>query len=117
MRQAGIIAAAGLVALEGGVERLADDHSTARWIAGEVHQIPGIRAVQDTVETNIIVLDVSELGGAAVVQEHLREAGVLVSTRPPAQLRLVTHLQITPAVAAEAVERIGAVAATLRAAA
>jgi threonine aldolase len=106
MRQAGVIAAAALVALDTGVERLADDHERARWIAAELADCVGIRLDPPEVETNIVFLDVSRLGGAVRVQESLRRAGVLVSARPPAHLRLLTHLQITPAVAAEAVRRI-----------
>jgi threonine aldolase len=106
MRQAGVIAAAALVALDTGVERLADDHERARWIAAELADCAGIRLDPPEVETNIVFLDVSRLGGAVRVQESLRRAGVLVSARPPAHLRLLTHLQITPAVAAEAVRRI-----------
>jgi threonine aldolase len=106
MRQAGVIAACGLVALESGIERLGEDHETARWIAAELTRCDGLRLDPPGVETNIIFLDVSRLGGSARVQERLRQAGVLVSTRPPAYLRLLTHLQITPAVAAEAVRRV-----------
>ena len=65
MRQAGIIAAAGVYALEHNVARLADDHANARSFARAVAQIPGVRLCFDATETNIVLFDVSGTGQAA----------------------------------------------------
>jgi threonine aldolase len=85
MRQVGILAAAGLYALEHHVERLADDHERARRL-GEA-----LGADPDTVDTNIVVLDVPD---AAAVATAAAEQGVLVSALGPRFLRLVTHLDV-----------------------
>jgi threonine aldolase len=86
MRQVGILAAAGLYALDHHVERLAEDHAHARLLAEACGVDPG------TVDTNIVVVpraDAREFVAAA------REAGVLVATVGPTAVRLVTHLDVT----------------------
>ncbi|WP_375493898.1 threonine aldolase family protein [uncultured Jatrophihabitans sp.] len=85
MRQVGILAAAGLHALEHHVARLADDHARAR-LLGEALGIDAER-----VDTNIVVVDVPD---AAAVAREAAQAGVLVSALGPRFLRLVTHLDI-----------------------
>jgi threonine aldolase len=85
MRQVGILAAAGLYALDNNIDRLADDHARARRIAEALGADPA------TVDTNIVVLDVAD---AASVAAAAAEAGVLVSALGPRFLRLVTHLDI-----------------------
>ena len=62
MRQAGIIAAGGIYALEHNVERLAEDHANAQFLAEGLAQIPGVKLVYDTVPTNILFFDVSGTG-------------------------------------------------------
>jgi threonine aldolase len=112
MRQAGVIAACALTALDTVVDRIADDHETASLIASELaaSRYYGVDAA--AVETNMVVVDVRRLGGANTAAALLKDAGVLVSTRPPHHLRLVTHLQITRASAREAVRRMEQVAAS-----
>jgi len=88
MRQVGILAAAGLYALEQHLARLADDHARARRLAEALDLDPG------AVETNIVVLDVAD---AAAVAAGAAEQGVLVSALGPRLLRLVTHLDIDEA--------------------
>lgn len=86
MRQVGILAAAGLHALDHHVERLADDHAHARLLAEAAGADPG------AVDTNIVVVDRPD---AASYVERAREAGVLVATVGPTAVRMVTHLGVT----------------------
>jgi threonine aldolase len=95
MRQVGIIAAAGLYALSHNVERLAEDHERARRIAESLSEIDGIRIDLDTVQTNIIVIDVARSGLS--VDESvllLEQQGVLVVPFGRTTVRAVTHLDI-----------------------
>jgi threonine aldolase len=95
MRQAGVVAAAGVYALEHHVDRLADDHARARRLA-EGWQAAGLPVDPEQVETNFVQLDVGELGlerDAALAR--LRDAGVgLSSTIHPTIARAVTHLDV-----------------------
>ena len=95
MRQAGIVAAAGVYALAHHVERLADDHARARRLAEGWHQA-GLPVDLDQVETNFVQLDVGALGlGRDEALRGLRDAGVgLSSTIHPTVIRAVTHLDI-----------------------
>lgn len=94
MRQAGIVAAAGLYALDHNVERLADDHARARRL-GEGWAEAGLPVDLELVQTNFVQLDVAALG--LTEQEALarvREEGVLLSQTKPGVLRAVTSLEI-----------------------
>jgi threonine aldolase len=84
-RQAGVLAAAGLYALDHHIERLADDHEHARLIAEAAGVDPG------TVQTNIVVIDTDDAAGLV---ERCRNDGVLVSAVGPRVVRAVTHLRI-----------------------
>jgi threonine aldolase len=109
MRQAGIVAAAGLYALDHHVERLADDHARARRLAEGLAE-RGLPVVPERVETNFVQLDVGALGltvGDAL--ELLRDAGVgLSDTILPGVLRAVTHLDVTDEDIERAVELVPA---------
>jgi threonine aldolase len=94
MRQAGIIAAACLYALEHHVERLADDHANARYLAEGLAEIPGIDLDPAAVETNIVWFDVRERLSAAEVSAALKEQGVLIGAYGPTRMRAVTHLDV-----------------------
>jgi len=96
MRQAGIIAAAGVYALKHHVERLAEDHERAGRLAGELAAIPGIRLDPGTVETNIVVFDVGQAGlsGDQFNQRTTSTHGVRFSVLGPTTVRAVTHLDI-----------------------
>lgn len=95
MRQAGILAAAGLYALEHNVERLAQDHANAKILAEALAELPGIRLDPQEVETNIVIMDISASGMEPVeVQARLREQGVLVLPFGKGRLRAVTHLDV-----------------------
>lgn len=92
MRQAGIIAAPGIVALTKMVSRLAEDHANARRLADHLGVLDGIRIDRDTVQTNIVVADVSATGmTSAQFQAKAREKGLLVSNFGPGLVRFVTH--------------------------
>jgi threonine aldolase len=91
MRQAGVLAAAGLIALEEMPKRLGEDHRNARFLADALSRIPGI-SVTHRVETNIVIFDVSGTGlGAAEFSARLKERGVLINGINATQMRLVTH--------------------------
>jgi threonine aldolase len=96
MRQAGIVAAAGVYALDHHVALLADDHARARRLA-EGWQAAGLPVDLDQVETNFVQLDVESLGLSKwQVISALKEAGVGVSnTVHPTRLRALTHLDVT----------------------
>ncbi|TAM92170.1 MAG: aminotransferase class I/II-fold pyridoxal phosphate-dependent enzyme [Jatrophihabitans sp.] len=95
MRQVGILAAAGLYALDHHVQRLADDHARARRLAAALGGDP------DAAPTNIVVLDVAD---AATVAAKAAAEGVLVSALGPRFLRLVTHLDVDDAGIDRAIE-------------
>jgi threonine aldolase len=96
MRQAGIVAAAGVYALDHHVERLADDHARARKLAEEV-AAAGVPIELGRVETNFVQIDVGPLGlDRAEALERLRDVGVgLSATIHPTVIRAVTHLELT----------------------
>lgn len=106
MRQAGILAAAALYALDHNVERLAEDHANARRLGDALAQLPGIRLDPKTVETNIVIFDVDErLGSAAEFAQRLRERDVWMLPTGPQRMRAVTHLDVS----SEQIERAIAV--------
>jgi threonine aldolase len=96
MRQVGILAAAGIYALEHNIERLAEDHHHARVFAERVGRIEGLRIDLETVQTNIVVIDVSGLGREpAQVVKRLKEKGLLVVIFGQTKIRAVTHLDVS----------------------
>ena len=94
MRQAGIIAAAGVVALETMIDRLAEDHVNARAIAEGLAEIPGLRLDLERVQTNMIMVDVEKEFPNGGVTAALGEHGVMALDRGGGKLRLVTHYGI-----------------------
>jgi threonine aldolase len=97
MRQAGILAAAGIVALETMVDRLAEDHTRAKELAKELAHIPGIVLDSGTPYTNMVFLSLSPdyPHSAQWVAAKLKEKGVLVGVVGEKRFRLVTHYWIT----------------------
>lgn len=89
MRQAGILAAAGIIAIEQMVERLAEDHALAKEIAQALSELPGITCDPGSVETNMIMLDLDR--PADPVTQALRREDVLCNPVAPQRLRIVTH--------------------------
>ncbi len=95
MRQVGIIAAAGLYALEHNIQRLAEDHRHAKQLADALVGLPGVRITPEHVETNIVVFDISETWGTAEdVLGRLKAEGLLLVSFGPTTLRAVTHLDV-----------------------
>lgn len=96
MRQAGILAAAGIVALEQMVDRLAEDHRRARLLAEGLSAIPGVKVRNNPPETNMVfpIIDEDCPVTAAQVAEKLKAENILVSVNGPKIFRLVTHYWI-----------------------
>ncbi len=98
MRQAGVLAAAGLVALEMMIDRLAEDHANARRLAEGLAEVPGLKVDLETVQTNMVMVDiVAERWTARALVEALRREGVLCNDTGPRRIRLVTHKDVTAA--------------------
>jgi threonine aldolase len=112
MRQAGIIAAAGIYALEHNVERLAEDHERARRLAHELGSLPGIAVDAARVETNIVIFDVRGTGlTAEEFGRRTERFGVRFTVLGPTLARAVFHLDVP----SDGVERaVSAVRAALR---
>jgi threonine aldolase len=113
MRQAGVIAAAGLYAFEHNVERLAEDHENARLLEDGIADIDGLELVYGPVETNIVFFDVSKSGKSAVdICVALGREGVRMSQYPDAtKIRAVTHLDVSRADCERAIAALRSVVA------
>ena len=112
MRQAGVIAAAGVYAFEHNVERLAEDHHNAKVLEAAMAEIPGIELVAGPVETNMLFFDIAGTGlTAGELIDGLLERGVRLSSpyRQGSVLRMVTHLDVTTKDCLEAIEALRAV--------
>ena len=104
MRQAGVLAAAGLVGLQSMVERLAEDHANAKLLANEL-AASGFSIDLSTVQTNIVIFDVSRTGlKAADFVARLKKAGVLAGAFGEYRVRMVTHHGISAAEIAKVVD-------------
>jgi threonine aldolase len=105
MRQAGVLAAAAVYALEHHLERLAEDHRNARVIASAVAETPGLRLDPPEVETNMVWIEVEpELGTARNVADALKQEGILVQMPGQQVIRACTHLDVSAAQAERAAE-------------
>jgi len=109
MRQAGVIAAAGIVALETMVDRLAEDHANARRLAEGLAGIKGIRLAHDDVPTNIVMFDLSPELSVVEFMEGLGKAGVKIGFRDGGPFRAVTNRMVSSSDVDEALARIEAV--------
>jgi threonine aldolase len=95
MRQAGILAAAGLIALEESPARLEEDHQNARYLAERLAKIPKIRIDPAPVQTNIVIFQVSDLEvSAAELSRELKSRGVLANGINATHMRMVTHMDV-----------------------
>ncbi len=95
MRQVGIIAAAGIYALDHNFERLKEDHQNAKCLAVGLKELKGVSVDPRQVETNIVIFDVACTGMTGVqVAEAMKKKGVLIHAIGKAQIRLVTHLDV-----------------------
>jgi threonine aldolase len=98
MRQVGVIAAAGIVALEKMTERLAEDHGNAQLLARGLAEMPGVCVDPEKVPTNILVFDVSGTGlTTSAFSAALKERGVLANGINDREMRMVTHKDVTKA--------------------
>jgi len=95
MRQAGILAAACLYALDHNVERLADDHAKAKRFATALASCPGVTIDPRSVETNIVIFDVRDAAMAATLENRLRAEKVLIAAVARASFRAVFHLDVS----------------------
>ena len=110
MRQAGILAAAGLYALEHHIERMRDDHDNAKHLALQLQQIPTVYVDPDLVETNIVLFEVVRSGrSTGELVQALKDAGVLLNAMGEHRFRAVTHLDVSSADIEQATQRIGKV--------
>jgi threonine aldolase len=94
MRQVGILAAAGLYALEHHIERLAEDHENAQILAQALREIPEVRL--EPVETNIIIFELTKTPAEKLINE-LKKRNILALAIGPRRVRLVTHLDVSRA--------------------
>ncbi len=118
MRQAGVLAAAGLIALEESPKRLHIDHSNARFLAQELAQIPGIKIDAAKVVTNIVFFDVSGTGLTGYeISRLLATQGILANATNTQSIRMVTHLDVDRAGCERAMKVLREVVAPRRAAA
>jgi threonine aldolase len=95
LRQAGIIAAPGLVALTTMVDRLAEDHDNARILAEGLAELPGIILDPRTIQSNIVIFDLAESVPTDDFLGKIRADGVLANATAPQRIRMVTHYGIT----------------------
>jgi threonine aldolase len=113
MRQAGVLAAAGLIALEQTPQRLHIDHENARFLAQGLAEIPGIKLDPAKVVTNILFVDVSGTGLASFeISKRLAGRGVLASGFTPALMRMVTHYDVDRAGCGRALQAMRQAVAT-----
>lgn len=110
MRQAGVLAAAALYALENNRDRLPEDHANARMLAEAVRSSPGLALRPEQVDTNIVIFHVEPtLGTAADFVRDLAARSVAALSIAPTQIRLVTHRDVSPQdcrAASEAIQRL-----------
>ncbi len=96
MRQAGILAAGGIIALQQGPQKLKQDHANARWLAEGLAQIPGIKIDPAKVQTNILICDISGTGMTSTeLSRKLAQRNVLANGVSPQIIRFVTHLDVS----------------------
>src|SRR6185437_13681934 len=105
MRQAGFMAAAGIYALENNIQRLTEDHRHAQMLAEALEKKDFVRNILP-VETNIVIFELEQGGCAREIAKELKERGILGHSISANQIRFVTHLDVSPAMIAQAVEII-----------
>ena len=115
MRQAGILAAAGLLALDTMVDRLAEDHQNARRLAQGLANIDGITVDADSIQTNIVIFDVDEkVAKAPDFIKAMADAGVMITYPGEQSVRMVTHRHISGEDVEEALSRTSKVVRELK---
>lgn len=117
MRQAGVLAAAGLVALDTMINRLAEDHANARQLAQGLANIDGLKLDPDSIQSNIVIFEVDgSVGAASQVISTLAREGVLVTYPGKQSIRMVTHRHIGSDDIDEALSRVSRVVKEMQAA-
>lgn len=112
MRQVGIIAAAGIYALEHNLDRLSEDHANALYLGESFSRLPGLIIDLETVQTNIVIVDIDrEMMTVEEFYDRLAENGVLCIPIGPARVRFVTHLDVNAEDCRKAVEVVEKVVA------
>jgi threonine aldolase len=106
MRQAGVLAAAGLVALQAMTQRLVEDHARARRLADHLATLSCMEIDPETVRTNIVMVTVRPPMNAARVGEALQARGILCHVLPPDHIRFVTHCDVDDAGLGRALEAL-----------
>jgi threonine aldolase len=106
MRQVGVLAAAGLIALEEGPKGLAEDHANARLLAEALAHTEGVTIDLASVETNIVIFRLMAGKGAGELAARLKARGVLVGAFGPDAIRVVTHRDVTRKDCIDAAEAI-----------
>ncbi len=107
MRQAGIVAAAGIYALEHNVDRLKEDHAKARMFAEQLKSLPGFSIDMETIQTNIVIIDITGTRKSpSEIVTQLRALRVLLSEMSHTTIRAVMHLGVSMDQVKEAIEII-----------
>jgi threonine aldolase len=107
MRQAGVLAAACLIALHEMPACLPVDHTNAKRLARGLAELPGISVDPDAVQTNIVIFDISGTGlDSATFSGRLKERGVLANGVGPALMRIVTHYDVTERMCLDAIDGV-----------
>jgi threonine aldolase len=107
LRQAGIVAAAAIYALENNVERLAEDHENAKLFAEAIADVDGVLIDPADVETNLVFFRIDpEYGTAAGISARLKEVGVNIGAMGPQRMRACTHLDVSREDVLKAAERL-----------
>ncbi|MGH9518847.1 MAG: threonine aldolase family protein, partial [Terriglobales bacterium] len=114
MRQVGVLAAAGLIALEQMPQRLHEDHANAKLLAEALAEMEGVEINAETVETNIVIFRLAGEKTAAQVVAGLKARGVLASAVGPRSVRLVTHHDVSRAACVTAAEALAEVMGTAK---
>lgn len=105
MRQAGVLAAAGVLALEESPKLLAADHANAKWMAEQLASMPGIKIDPAAVVTNIVIFDVTGTGKTSSELTALfQDRGVLINGIDAGRMRIVTHFDVNRAACEKAAE-------------
>ncbi|MDR0927240.1 MAG: low-specificity L-threonine aldolase [Ignavibacteria bacterium] len=104
MRQAGILAAAGLYALTHNIERLVEDHNNAKFFANAISNISGVNVDMNTVQTNMVAFETPDYLPAATLVSKCKDAGVLFNSIAQNKIRIVFHLDVSSEDAVKASE-------------
>jgi threonine aldolase len=111
MRQVGVIAAAGIVALERMVDRLAEDHANARTLAEGIAHLPGVRVDLASVQTNIVIFHLDRPGGGGEIMQGCAARKVKVHAMGPTSIRCVTHKDVDADDIRRALDALGEITA------